>query len=63
MDRASVFPLFLIVLHFIATANALYGPTSPVVQLTESNFKSKVLNSKGIVLVEFLHLGVVIVKL
>ncbi|KAF3617183.1 Protein disulfide-isomerase like 2-2 [Capsicum annuum] len=53
MDRASFFPLFLIVLHLIATANALYGPSSPVVQLTESNFKSKVLNSKGIVLVEF----------
>ncbi|PHT43147.1 Protein disulfide-isomerase like 2-2 [Capsicum baccatum] len=53
MDRASFFPLFLIVLHLIATANSLYGPSSPVVQLTESNFKSKVLNSKGIVLVEF----------
>lgn len=53
MDRASIIPLFLIVLHFIATVNALYGPSSPVVQLTESNFKSKVLNSKGIVLVEF----------
>ncbi|CAN4103686.1 unnamed protein product [Withania somnifera] len=53
MDQASFFPLLLIALHLIATANALYGPSSPVVQLTESNFKSKVLNSKGIVLVEF----------
>ncbi|XP_022771730.1 protein disulfide isomerase-like 2-3 isoform X2 [Durio zibethinus] len=34
-------------------SNALYGPSSPVVQLTPSNFKSKVLNSNGIVLVEF----------
>ncbi|XP_021890155.1 protein disulfide-isomerase like 2-2-like [Carica papaya] len=33
--------------------NALYGPSSPVVQLTPSNFKSKVLNSNGVVLVEF----------
>ncbi|XP_039160624.1 protein disulfide isomerase-like 2-3 isoform X2 [Eucalyptus grandis] len=32
---------------------ALYGPSSPVVQLTPSNFKSKVLNSNGVVLVEF----------
>ncbi|XP_047341346.1 protein disulfide-isomerase like 2-2-like [Impatiens glandulifera] len=34
-------------------ADALYGPSSPVVQLTSSNFKSKVLNSNGVVLVEF----------
>ncbi|XP_047334973.1 protein disulfide-isomerase like 2-2-like [Impatiens glandulifera] len=34
-------------------ADALYGPSSPVLQLTASNFKSKVLNSDGIVLVEF----------
>ncbi|KAJ8749297.1 hypothetical protein K2173_018779 [Erythroxylum novogranatense] len=32
---------------------ALYGPSSPVLQLTPSNFKSKVLNSNGVVLVEF----------
>ncbi|KAL1562375.1 Protein disulfide-isomerase 2-3, variant 2 [Salvia divinorum] len=32
---------------------ALYGPSSPVVQLNPNNFKSKVLNSNGIVLVEF----------
>ncbi|XP_042397783.1 protein disulfide isomerase-like 2-3 [Zingiber officinale] len=36
-----------------APANALYSPSSPVVQLSPSNFKSKVLNSNGIVLVEF----------
>ncbi|CAN1220030.1 Protein disulfide isomerase-like 2-3 [Linum perenne] len=32
---------------------ALYNPSSPVVQLTPSNFKSKVLNSNRVVLVEF----------
>ncbi|KAJ0111549.1 hypothetical protein Patl1_01922 [Pistacia atlantica] len=32
---------------------ALYGSSSPVVQLTPTNFKSKVLNSNGVVLVEF----------
>ncbi|WOL08851.1 protein disulfide isomerase-like 2-3 isoform X2 [Canna indica] len=34
-------------------ANALYSASSPVLQLNPSNFKSKVLNSNGIVLVEF----------
>ncbi|XWS47376.1 hypothetical protein CRYUN_Cryun14cG0147100 [Craigia yunnanensis] len=38
---------------FFSISNALYGPSSPVVQLTPSNFKSKVLNSNGVVLVEF----------
>ncbi|KAK8588557.1 hypothetical protein V6N13_087466 [Hibiscus sabdariffa] len=38
---------------FFTISNALYGPSSPVVQLTPSNFKSKVLNSNGVVLVEF----------
>ncbi|CAN0897089.1 Protein disulfide isomerase-like 2-3 [Linum grandiflorum] len=33
--------------------SALYNPSSPVVQLTPKNFKSKVLNSNGVVLVEF----------
>ncbi|KAL9347579.1 hypothetical protein Peur_058945 [Populus x canadensis] len=33
--------------------HALYGPSSPVLQLNPSNFKSKVLNSNGVVLVEF----------
>lgn len=37
----------------LSTCDALYGPSSPVVQLTPSNFKSKVLNSNGVVLVEF----------
>ncbi|KAH1081733.1 hypothetical protein J1N35_021494 [Gossypium stocksii] len=47
----------LIALSFLFTSftisNALYGPSSPVVQLTPSNFKSKALNSNGVVLVEF----------
>ncbi|TYH44145.1 hypothetical protein ES332_D11G173400v1 [Gossypium tomentosum] len=47
----------LLALSFLFTSfpisNALYGPSSPVVQLTPSNFKSKVLNSNGVVLVEF----------
>ncbi|GLT48242.1 hypothetical protein SLA2020_218780 [Shorea laevis] len=38
---------------FLNSSDALYGPSSPVHQLTPSNFKSKVLNSNGIVLVEF----------
>ncbi|KAI7744964.1 hypothetical protein M8C21_006461 [Ambrosia artemisiifolia] len=33
--------------------DAFYGSSSPVVQLTPSNFKSKVENSNGVVLVEF----------
>ncbi|KAB5527677.1 hypothetical protein DKX38_021524 [Salix brachista] len=33
---------------------ALYGSSSPVLQLNPSNFKSKVLNSNGVVIVEFL---------
>ncbi|KAL4581377.1 hypothetical protein LXL04_017591 [Taraxacum kok-saghyz] len=33
--------------------DAFYGASSPVVQLTPSNFKSKVVNSNSVVLVEF----------
>lgn len=47
------FILFIFVFELCASVNALYGPSSPVVQLTPSNFKSKVLNSNGVVLVEF----------
>lgn len=36
-----------------AHVHALYGSNSPVVQLTPSNFKSKVLDANGVVLVEF----------
>ncbi|CAA2960419.1 disulfide isomerase-like 2-3 [Olea europaea subsp. europaea] len=35
------------------SVNALYVPSSPVIQLNPSNFKSTVLNSNGVVLVEF----------
>ncbi|XP_057953059.1 protein disulfide isomerase-like 2-3 [Malania oleifera] len=38
---------------FCIRVDALYGPSSPVVQLSPNNFKSKVLNSNGVVLVEF----------
>ncbi|XP_072981249.1 protein disulfide isomerase-like 2-3 [Typha angustifolia] len=44
---------FLALLLLFSAATALYSPSSPVVQLNPSNFKSKVLNSNGIVLVEF----------
>ncbi|KAF8008173.1 hypothetical protein BT93_K1991 [Corymbia citriodora subsp. variegata] len=40
-------------LFIFSSCEALYGPSSPVVQLNPSNFKSKVLNSNGVVLVEF----------
>lgn len=33
--------------------DAFYGPSSPVLSLTPSNFKSKVVNSNSVVLVEF----------
>lgn len=46
------FPLLLFIFN-IAPSYALYGASSPVLQLTTSNFKSKVLNSNGVVLVEF----------
>ncbi|XP_019149931.1 PREDICTED: uncharacterized protein LOC109146739 [Ipomoea nil] len=47
-------PILLLLLTILsATAvTALYGPSSPVLQLNPSNFKSKVLDSNGIVLVE-----------
>ncbi|KAF1889425.1 hypothetical protein Lal_00024750 [Lupinus albus] len=44
--------LFFVFSNF-APSFALYGSSSPVLQLTPSNFKSKVLNSKRVVLVEF----------
>ncbi|KAK3022014.1 hypothetical protein RJ639_045175 [Escallonia herrerae] len=45
--------LYLAIFEASTRVNALYGPSSPVLQLTPSNFKSKVLNSNGVVLVEF----------
>ncbi|CAK9134759.1 unnamed protein product [Ilex paraguariensis] len=54
MHRSSLLSLlFLLILEFSASVNALYGPSSPVVQLSPSNFKSKVLDSNRVVLVEF----------
>lgn len=47
------FLTIFIVVQLSATAYGLYGPSSPVVQLNPSNFKYKVLNSNGVVLVEF----------
>ncbi|KAL9270957.1 disulfide-isomerase like 2-2-like protein [Drosera capensis] len=43
----------LICVFFLARIEALYGPSSPVLQLTPTNFKSKVLDSNRVVLVEF----------
>lgn len=51
-DR-SYLTVFLIFFFVFNVCHALYGPSSSVVQLTASNFKSKVLNSNKIVLVEF----------
>ncbi|XP_031105497.1 protein disulfide isomerase-like 2-3 [Ipomoea triloba] len=54
MERSARFlPLSLLLVTLITTVNALYGPSTPVLQLNPSNFKSKVLNSNGVVLVEF----------
>ncbi|KAF5949959.1 hypothetical protein HYC85_011952 [Camellia sinensis] len=44
---------FLQIFDLSSRVDALYGPSSPVLQLNPSNFKSKVLNSNGVVLVEF----------
>ncbi|XP_043689150.1 protein disulfide isomerase-like 2-3 isoform X1 [Telopea speciosissima] len=43
----------LLFLQLGGSVCALYGPSSPVLQINPSNFKSKVLNSNGVVLVEF----------
>jgi protein disulfide-isomerase A6 len=45
--------LLLLLLRESQPVEALYGPSSDVLLLTPSTFKSKVLNSDGIVLVEF----------
>ncbi|RZC80358.1 hypothetical protein C5167_042941 [Papaver somniferum] len=52
-SSASWIGSILFLVYISASASALYGPSSPVLQLTPSNFKSKVLNANGIVLVEF----------
>ncbi|XP_059661145.1 protein disulfide isomerase-like 2-3 [Cornus florida] len=57
MHRSSQVLIALLLTSLIfelsSRVDALYGPSSPVVQLNPSNFKSKVLNSNGVVLVEF----------
>ncbi|XP_044465301.1 protein disulfide isomerase-like 2-3 [Mangifera indica] len=56
MKRSPLLVFLTIFLSFFTLFNltfALYGSSSPVVQLTPTNFKSKVLNSNGVVLVEF----------
>ncbi|XP_074365544.1 protein disulfide isomerase-like 2-3 [Apium graveolens] len=45
--------IVLLLYLYGTSSNALYGSSSPVLQLTPNNFKSKVLNSNGVVLVEF----------
>ncbi|KAK1297577.1 Protein disulfide isomerase-like 2-3 [Acorus calamus] len=52
MWRSRLLCLFVFA-AFVARASALYGASSPVLQLNPNNFKSKVLNSNGVVLVEF----------
>lgn len=43
MERSARFlPLPLLLITLITTVNALYGPSTPVLQLNPSNFKSKV---------------------
>ncbi|XP_021735259.1 protein disulfide isomerase-like 2-3 [Chenopodium quinoa] len=51
MQKSTIILLTLCL--FCAHTNALYSASSPVLQLTPSNFKSKVLNANGVVLVEF----------
>ncbi|XP_042061341.1 protein disulfide isomerase-like 2-3 [Salvia splendens] len=53
MEKSPLIALLLLSLVGNLGVYALYGPSSPVVQLNPNNFKSKVLNSNGIVLVEF----------
>ncbi|RXH67954.1 hypothetical protein DVH24_028101 [Malus domestica] len=46
-------PIIFLFFFVFSVCDALYGPSSPVLQLTPSNFKSKVLDSNRVVLVEF----------
>ncbi|KAK1294450.1 Protein disulfide isomerase-like 2-3 [Acorus calamus] len=52
MWRSRLLSLFVFA-AFVARASALHGPSSLVLQLNPNDFKSKVLNSNGVVLVEF----------
>ncbi|KAM7272084.1 hypothetical protein ACFE04_031298 [Oxalis oulophora] len=54
ISRSSSSIIVLTILSIVINGcDSLYSPSSPVLQLTPSNFKSKVLNSNGVVLVEF----------
>uniref|UniRef100_A0A7N0TUB9 protein disulfide-isomerase n=1 Tax=Kalanchoe fedtschenkoi TaxID=63787 RepID=A0A7N0TUB9_KALFE len=53
MSTPSSLSVILFLFALITSSSALYGPSSPVLQLTPSNFKSKVLDSNRVVLVEF----------
>ncbi|CAA0837095.1 Protein disulfide-isomerase like 2-2 [Striga hermonthica] len=53
MEKSLLIEILLISLVGNLGVYALYGPSSPVVQLNPNNFKSKVLNSNSVVLVEF----------
>lgn len=58
MNRSSKVLILISFFLFYVSSNlnlvdAFYGSSSPVLQLTPSNFKSKVENSNGVVLVEF----------
>ncbi|GFQ04794.1 protein disulfide isomerase-like 2-3 [Phtheirospermum japonicum] len=53
MEKSPLIPLLLLSLVGNLGVYALYGPSSPVLQLNPNNFKSKVLNSNGVVFVEF----------
>ncbi|KAG2643798.1 hypothetical protein PVAP13_2KG348217 [Panicum virgatum] len=51
--RPAVLAALLVAAAAASPAAALYSAGSPVLQLNPNNFKSKVLNSNGVVLVEF----------
>ncbi|GAA0154747.1 chaperone [Lithospermum erythrorhizon] len=53
MSPASQLVLLIISCVLVSSVSALYSPSSPVFQLTPSNFKSKVIDSNSVVIVEF----------
>ncbi|RHN57287.1 putative protein disulfide-isomerase [Medicago truncatula] len=54
MAKLSFIAVTIFLFNNLILSHALYGSSSPVLQLTPNNFKSKcVLNSNGVVLVEF----------
>ncbi|KAG9150038.1 hypothetical protein Leryth_010098 [Lithospermum erythrorhizon] len=53
MSPASQLVLLIISCVLVSSVSALYSPSSPVFQLNPSNFKSKVIDSNSVVIVEF----------